>query len=121
MAINSLNISRHLWPSQMVVLFCVLIFLPVGAFAAEDAKERLDYFLENDMAFSKKEFSSFKEGKTVTKVLETDPKHEVGIFSIARINVSKDFFLRNYSCIFDLFRSNRMHLCCKNSASATKG
>ncbi len=80
----------------MVVLICVLIFLPVDAFAAEDVRDRLHYLLKNDMAFSKKEFSSFQAGKTVTKVLETDTKHEIGIFSIARINVSKDFFFRNY-------------------------
>jgi hypothetical protein len=80
----------------MVVLICVLFLLPECVFAAVDMKDRLRWFLKNDMAFSEKEFNSFKEGKTVTKVLETDTKHEIGIFSIARINVSKDFFLRNY-------------------------
>ena len=93
---NPLKICRHLRPGKMVVLICMLIFLPVDAFAAEDAKDRLHYLLKNDMAFSKKEFSRFKAGETVTKVLETDTKHEIGIFSIARINVSKDFFFRNY-------------------------
>ncbi len=96
MGINPLTICRHLRLGSMVVLSCLLTFLPVGAFAAQDAKERLHQFLKNDMAFSKTEFNSFKEGKTVTKILETDTKHEIGIFSIARINVSEDFFLKNY-------------------------
>jgi hypothetical protein len=80
----------------MIFLFCMLLLLPECAFAEEDMKDRLHRFLKNDMAFSEKEFNSFKEGKTVTKILETATKHEIGIISIARINVSKDFFLRNY-------------------------
>ena len=91
-----LNIYRHFRLSKMVVVLCTLLFLPDDVYATGDMNDRLHQFLRNDMAFSKKEFSSFKEGKTVTKVLETDTKHEVGIFSIARINVSRDFFLRNY-------------------------
>ena len=90
------NIYRQLRLSKIVVVFCILFFLPVYVYPTADMKDRLHQFLKNDMAFSEKEFNSFQEGKTVTKVLETDTKHEIGIFSIARINVSKDFFLRNY-------------------------
>ena len=93
---NPLKIYRHLRLSKMVVLICVLFLLPECVFAAVDMKDRLHEFLKNDMAFSDKEFKSLKAGKTVTKVLETKTKHEVGIFSIARINVSRDFFIRNY-------------------------
>ena len=93
---NSLRISKHLRLRYMAILLCVLFLLPEYAFAAEDMRDRLHRFLKNDMAFSDKEFNSFKEGDTVTKILKTDTKHEIGIFSIARINVSKEFFLRNY-------------------------
>ena len=93
---SSLKIYRHLRLSKMVVLFCVLLLLTNYAFATEDMKNQLHRFLKNDMAFSEKEFDSFKEGQTVTKILESDTKHEIGIFSIAKINVSIDFFLRHY-------------------------
>ncbi len=93
---DSLKICRHLRLGKMVALFCVMLLLANYAFAAEGMKDRLHRFLKNDMAFSEKEFDNFKEGQTVTKILETDTKHEIGIFSIARINVSKEFFLRHY-------------------------
>ena len=93
---NSLKIYQHASLSNIAILFCVLLLLSNYAFAAEDESDRLHRFLKNDMAFSKKEFKSFREGKTVSKILKTDTKHEVGIFSIARINVPKDFFLRHY-------------------------
>ena len=93
---NSLKIYQGLYLSNMVVLSCVLLLLSTYAFAADNEKDRLHSFLKNDMAFSEKEFKSFREGKTVTKILKTDTKHEVGIFSIARIDVPEDFFLRNY-------------------------
>ncbi len=93
---NSLIINRRLGLSNMVIFFCMFLLLPEFAFSAQDMKDRLHRFLKNDMAFSEKEFNNFKEGKTVTKILKTDTRHEIGIISIARINVSKDFFLRNY-------------------------
>ena len=80
----------------MALLFCVLLFGFNSAIAAEHNSERLNPFLKEDMAFSEKEYDSFKEGQTVTKILEADTKHEIGIFSIARVNVSKEIFLRNY-------------------------
>ena len=83
--------------STAAFLFCVSLLWTSYAFAAENAKDRLYSFLKKDMAFSEKEFKSFKAGKTVTKKLKTRTKHEVGIFSIAKINVSKEFLLKNYS------------------------
>jgi hypothetical protein len=96
MSRNSLKICHHPYLNNMAILFCVLLLLPNYSFAVEDIGDRLHRFLKNDMAFSEKEFNSFREGTTVTKILETDTKHEIGIFSIARINVPREFFLRNY-------------------------
>ncbi len=81
----------------VAILFCASVLWNSDAIAAEDAKDRLHRFLKNDMAFSEKELKSFKEGQTVTKKLKTGTKHEVGMFSIAKINVSKEFLLQNYS------------------------
>ena len=93
---NSLKFFRNPCLINVVALLCGLLLLHSQAFAAEDDGGRLHRFLQNDMAFSEKEFKSFKEGKTVTKILKTQTKHEVGVFSIARINVPKDVFLQNY-------------------------
>jgi hypothetical protein len=96
MSRNALKIYHHPYLSNMTFLFCVLLLLSNYAIAAEDSRDRLHQFLKNDMAFSEKEFKSFREGKTVAKTLKTDTKHEIGIFGIARIDVPREFFLRNY-------------------------
>ena len=90
-----IKLTQHV--RTVAIFFCASVLWNSYAIAAEDAKDRLHRFLKNDMAFSEKEFKSFKEGQTVTKKLKTATKHEVGMFSIAKINVSKDFLLKNYS------------------------
>ena len=94
---NPPRIKLNPYFSFSAILFCVSVLWNSYALATEDAKDRLHRFLKNDMAFSEKELKSFKEGQTVTKKLKTGTKHEVGMFSIAKINVSKEFLLQNYS------------------------
>ncbi len=96
MSRKSLIICHYPYLRNMAILFWVLLLWPNFSIAAEDTGDPLHRFLKNDMAFSEKEFNSFKEGKTVTKRLKTDTKHEVANISIARVNVPKEFFLRNY-------------------------
>jgi len=96
MSRNFLKIFHHPYLIGIAVLFCVLLLSPDYAFVAEDTGDRLQRFLKNDMPFSDKEFDELRGGKTVSKILKTDTKHEVGIISAARINVSKEYFLRNY-------------------------
>ena len=96
MSRDFLKIYHHRCLSKMAILFWVLLILPNYALAAEDTMDQLQRFLKNDMAFSEKEFKSFKEGKTVAKTLKTGTKHEIGIFGIAEVNVPRELFLQNY-------------------------
>ncbi len=48
------------------------------------------------MAFSKKEFKDMEAGKIVTKLLDTDVKQEIVLTSTAWVNVSKEFYVKNY-------------------------
>ncbi len=96
MSRNFLKIYHHPCLINLAILISALLLLLDHAIAAEDSGNRLQQFLKNDMAFSEKEFKSFQEGQTVTKILETDTKHEVGIVGIAKINVPREFFIQNY-------------------------
>ncbi len=93
---KTLQVYQHTNLRIMAAICCMLFFLPDVAFAAAETNDRLHRLLKNDMAFTAKEFNRFKAGETVTKILETDTQHEVGIFSIAKINVSKELFIRRY-------------------------
>ncbi len=79
-------------------LLCAFSFLGTTLSEAQKQKKQgnLYRFLKEDMEFSRKDFRKMKEGQVVTKLLETNVKHEVAVFSVARINVPKEFYVRNY-------------------------
>ena len=52
--------------------------------------------LKEDMNFSQNEFQEMKEGKVVTKRLNTEVKQELAVFGIMRLNVPREFFIQNY-------------------------
>lgn len=88
---------RHtIW--RWVAVLCTVAFVGIGLLTAQARAQQgdLDQFLKDEMDFSKKEFKNMKAGKIVTKRLDTDIKQEMAIFSIARINVPREFFIRHY-------------------------
>jgi len=80
------------------VLFWAVIMVGEGPSRAREPGQpgNLYQILKDDMGFSKKEFKKIKEGKVVTKRLDTSVKQELALFSIARINVPGAFFIENY-------------------------
>jgi hypothetical protein len=52
--------------------------------------------LEENLKFSKNEFERVKEGKAVTKLLKTNVRHELAVFSIAQCEASREFYIQNY-------------------------
>ena len=82
----------------VVVSVCVFIFFETGPLPAQDLRGPDDFYrlVSEDMNFSRKQFQDMKEGKVVTKLLDSRVRQEVAVFGISRINVPREFFIRNY-------------------------
>lgn len=80
------------------VIFCLIAVAGDAPLAAQEQRlsDKLFEFLENELDLSKGELKSAKEGRLVTKKLDTDVKQEVAMFGITRLNVSADTFLAEY-------------------------
>ena len=48
------------------------------------------------MSFSEMEFNRFRAGETVALILASSTQHEIGLFSVGRINAPKKPFPRYY-------------------------
>ena len=81
-----------------IVFLSAFILLGSSVLNAQGQGQRgnLYQLLRDDIGFSKNEFTEMKEGKVVTKRLETKVKQEIAVFSIVRINAQKEFFIQNY-------------------------
>jgi hypothetical protein len=77
---------------------------------AEDASKvppkNLFQFLKQDMKFSEEELSAVKQGKLVTKLVDTDAKEEIAIFSITRVDIPRESFLKHYAKDVDLIETS---------------
>lgn len=73
-----------------------LLFLSGLKAKAQERQRGLYRFLQNEMGFSDEEVEEVRKGSVVTKLLETNVKHEVAIFTISRINVPKEFYLKHF-------------------------
>jgi hypothetical protein len=82
----------------LLAFLCLTTFLGTNLFIAQaqEKQSRLYQFLEDEMGFSEKELQEVKDGYVVTKLLDTDIRHELAIFSISRIDVPRKFFLEHY-------------------------
>jgi hypothetical protein len=102
---RTLLASRRAWfvlrsAKRRIAFLCAftVVLLGVSAFTAKSQTRSFELygFLQNNMYFSQEELSAMKSGEVVAKILDTTLTPEVAIFGIARINVTKDFFLQNY-------------------------
>jgi hypothetical protein len=81
----------------MIALTGWLLLWRTSLQAVETKPHRdLYQFLDNDLGFSAEEFYEMKNGKIVTKKLIPSCRQEVAVFSIVRVNASREFFVRDY-------------------------
>ena len=77
---------------------------------AEDASKvppkNLFQFLKHDMKFSEEELSAVRQGKLITKLIDTDTKEEIAIFSITRLDILRESFLKHYGKDVDLIETS---------------
>ncbi len=97
------NISTHTLRNLNCLIGIIMLFLimttypvPICAQGQRLSADTLFSFVEQEIGLSSGEMKSVKNGRVVTKKLGTDVKHEVAMFSIARIDVSADVFLSRY-------------------------
>lgn len=85
-----------LW--RLFSLLCIVSMFTTTLATAQEQKKQSEFFhfLKRNLEFSTDEFERVKEGKGVTKLLKTNVRHELAVFSIAKCVASREFFIRNY-------------------------
>jgi hypothetical protein len=68
--------------------------------------KNLFQFLKQDMKFSEGELSAVRQGKLITKIINTNAKEEIAIFSITRLDIPRESFLKHYGKDVDLIETS---------------
>lgn len=77
-----------------------------AASTSETSPKNLFQFLKQDMKFSEEELSAARQGKLITKLIGTAVKEEIVVFSITRLDIPRESFLKHYGKDVDLIETS---------------
>jgi len=91
----------------LVILTCSVLGAP-GPILAQTPQPEPYTFLRKQLSFSRVELSTLENGKVIVKLPKTSETREVAAFAIARVDVTREFFVERIRDIVNFKRSEHV-------------